>query len=140
MLPVGLLCGNEPNEKQKSDIALGIKLALVSGGNDVGQSVVVKNRAVVCVEAMEGTDKCIRRAGEYTDNAVVVKMAKPKQDLRFDVPCLGPGTMESMKASKACIIAAEANKTFLLEPQKTLELAQKYGITIMGVTPEEGEA
>ena len=140
LLPVGLLCGNEPNEKQKSDIALGIKLALVSGGNDVGQSVVVKNRAVVCVEAMEGTDKCIRRAGEYTDNAVVVKMAKPKQDLRFDVPCLGPGTMESMKASKACIIAAEANKTFLLEPQKTLELAQKYGITIMGVTPEEGEA
>ncbi|MBP5628112.1 UDP-2,3-diacylglucosamine diphosphatase LpxI [bacterium] len=139
LLREGVLCGPAPDEKQMRDIALGVKLALVSGGHDIGQSVVIKNQAVVCVEAMEGTDRCIRRAGEYTNDAVVVKMAKPNQDLRFDVPCLGPGTIESMKAANARIVAAEAGKTFLLEPQKTLEEALKCGITILGVDRSLGE-
>ena len=139
LLQKGLLCGSEPTEKQWSDIRLGVKLALVSGGHDIGQSVVIKNQAVVCVEAMEGTDRCIRRAGEFTQDSVVVKMAKPKQDLRFDVPCLGPATMESMKAAGAAVLAAEAGRTFLLEPQKTLELAMRYGITIVGVEASLGE-
>ena len=139
LLPEGVLCGPAPDDKQMQDIALGVKLALVSGGHDIGQSVVIKNQAVVCVEAMEGTDRCIRRSGEYTTDAVVVKMAKPNQDLRFDVPCLGPGTIESMKAANARIVAAEAGKTFLLEPQKTLEEAMKCGITILGVDRSLGE-
>ena len=139
LLPEGLLCGEEPTEKQMSDVCLGVKLALVSGGHDIGQSVVIKDQAVVCVEAMEGTDRCIRRAGEFTENAVVVKMAKPKQDLRFDVPCLGPTTIESMVAAKAKVLAAEAGKTFLLEPQKTLEAAMRNGITILGVKGSLGE-
>ncbi|MBQ7555518.1 UDP-2,3-diacylglucosamine diphosphatase LpxI [bacterium] len=139
LLPEGVLCGPPPDDKQWQDIALGVKLALVSGGHDIGQSVVIKNQAVVCVEAMEGTDRCIRRAGEYTKDAVVVKMAKPNQDLRFDVPCLGPGTIESMQAAHARIVAAEAGKTFLLEPQKTLEAAMKCGITILGVNRSLGE-
>lgn len=139
LLEEGPLCGPALSEKEERDVELGARLALVSGGHDIGQSVVVKDQAVVCVEAMEGTDRCIRRAGEYTQGAVVVKMAKPKQDLRFDVPCIGPGTMESMNFSHARVLAAEAGRTFLLEPQKTLELAQRYGITIVGIKKPKGD-
>jgi len=139
LLPEGLLCGAEPTEKEWRDVALGVKLALYSGAQDIGQSVVIKDQAVVCVEAMEGTDRCIRRAGEFTENAVVVKMAKPRQDLRFDVPCLGPKTIESMAEGKAKILAAEAGRTFLLEPQRTVEEAMRRHITILGVGSSLGE-
>ena len=111
LLPEGVLCGPTPDEKQWQDIALGVKLALVSGGHDIGQSVVIKNQAVVCVEAMEGTDRCIRRAGEYTKDAVVVKMAKPNQDLRFDVPCLGPARLQPRKKPTSACIRHSAQTT-----------------------------
>jgi DUF1009 family protein len=82
---------------------------------------------------MEGTDACIKRAGQISKNNVIVKTAKPNQDFRFDVPCIGPKTIESLIEAKAAVLAVEAGKTFLIEKDKTLELANKNGIAIVGV-------
>lgn len=138
LVPHGPITKKKPGRKEWDDIRLGITIALASGKLDVGQTVVTRKHAVVAVEAMEGTDACIKRAGTLTDKAVVVKMAKPAQDLRFDVPCIGPETINTMKDACAAVLAVEAGKTFLLDRDRTIEFADRHGITIVGVTPGEG--
>ena len=135
----GVLTKKQPGKKDWDDIRMGIRLARASGGLDIGQTVVTKKQAVVAVEAMEGTDACIQRAGTLAKKVIIVKMAKPRQDLRFDVPCIGPDTLRTMSAAGASILAVEADKTFIIDRQAAIELADTNGICIIGVTPEEGE-
>jgi DUF1009 family protein len=129
----GVLTKREPSKQQIEDIEFGREIALVSGGLDIGQTVVVRQNVVVALEAMEGTDNCLLRAGKYAKNCVVVKMAKPKQDFRFDVPCFGPRTIENAISAKIAVLAVEAGKTFILEREKTLELANAGRIAVIGI-------
>src|SRR5206468_4526645 len=105
-----------PTAAEAEDVRLGWTAAKKMGELDVGQSVMVRNRAVLAVEAIEGTDQAILRAGELCGGAgfVVVKVAKPQQDMRFDVPTVGPATVETMRAAGATLLAIEAGKTNLL--------------------------
>ncbi len=128
-----ILTKKKPNKAELDDIEFGKSIALASGGLDIGQTAIVHKHAVIAVEAMEGTDKCIKRAGEYTKGSVIVKMAKPEQDFRFDVPCFGPRTIEGMIEAKASVLAVEAGKTFIIEREKTIALANKHKIVIVGV-------
>jgi DUF1009 family protein len=129
----GVLTKKKPSKDHYADIALGKKAALTIGGLDIGQTVVVRKHAVVAVEAMEGTDKCVRRSGEFGSGGVVVKMAKPEQDKRFDVPCFGPRTIEGMIEAKSAVLAVEAGTAFIIEREKTLSMADANGISIVGV-------
>lgn len=129
----GVLTKRKPSKQQIEDIEFGKNIALASGGLDIGQTAIVRKHAIIAVEAMEGTDKCILRAGEYAKNCVIVKMAKPEQDFRFDVPCFGPRTIERMVAAKAAVLAVEAGKTYILEREKTIALANSNKIVITGI-------
>lgn len=133
----GVMTKKAPSKKEWDDIYFGAFLALESGRLDIGQTVVVRNHAVVAVEAMEGTDACIKRAGSLIDKTVVVKMAKPAQDVRFDVPCFGPQTLKIMREAEARVIAVEAGRTFLLDKEITLHYADENGITIVGISRDE---
>lgn len=128
----GVLTRRKPNAAEQTDIAVGWKLALEMGRLDVGQSVMIRERAVLAVEAIEGTDQCIARAGELCGRSgfVVVKVAKPQQDKRFDVPTVGTRTIEAMRAAGATALAIEAGRTILLDEAETVKLADKHGITI----------
>ncbi len=132
LVPDACLTRRKPDSKQNIDISFGAEIACALGDKDIGQTAVVYKHAVIAAEAMEGTDECIRRAGKYAKNAVVVKMAKPKQDFRFDVPCAGPATIESMIEAEAKVLALESGKSFVLERAKTIELADRNGIIICG--------
>ena len=135
----GVLTRRKPSVAEERDIAFGWGLARAMGGLDVGQSVMVRERAVLAVEAIEGTDRAILRAGELCGrNAfVVVKVAKPAQDMRFDVPTVGRQTIESMREAGARVLAIEAGRTILLDEAQTVALADRYGITIAArVDPE----
>jgi hypothetical protein len=105
------------------------------GRLDVGQSVAVRERAVLAVEAIEGTDRAIIRAGELSQRAgfVVVKVAKPQQDMRFDVPTVGVQTIESMRQAGATVLAVEAGKTILIDDAQTIALADRYGIAVVAL-------
>jgi DUF1009 family protein len=105
------------------------------GRLDIGQSVAVKGRAVIAVEAVEGTDACIRRAGELCPQGgfTVVKVAKPQQDMRFDVPTIGIGTIESMIAAKARVLAIEAGKTIVVDEPDVIALADRHGLAIVSL-------
>ncbi len=119
------------------DVKLGFRMAKASGELDIGQTVVVKNGVVLAVEAIEGTDRAIIRGGELGGpGSVVVKVSKPKQDERFDVPTVGKGTLESMIQVKATVLAVEAEKTLLTEEEFVLELAERNGIKIVAVTSD----
>jgi UDP-2,3-diacylglucosamine hydrolase len=103
------------------------------GRLDVGQSVAIKNRAVLAVEAIEGTDECIRRAGTLcaAGGFTIVKVAKPQQDMRFDVPTIGLGTLETMVAAGAAVLAVEADKTILLDEPRVIEFADRHRLTVV---------
>ena len=124
----GLLTKREPTAAETRDIEFGWTLAREMGRLDVGQSVMIRERACLAVEAIEGTDRCIERAGELCGRAgfVVVKVAKPNQDMRFDVPTVGPATVEAMRAAGATALAIEAGKTILIDEAETLALANRY--------------
>jgi len=128
----GVMTKKKPSKREWDDINFGKEIALASGNLDIGQTAIVRKHAVVAVEAMEGTDNCIKRAGDLTENFIVVKMAKPNQDLRFDVPCIGPDTIINMAAAKGAVLAIEAGKTFLLEKEKTISLAEENKIAVVG--------
>ncbi len=133
----GPMTRKKPDKKQWDDIRFGARIALASGELDIGQTAIVRKHAVVAIEAMEGTDACIKRAGTIAGGAVVVKMAKPNQDLRFDVPCVGPDTIKTMIEAEAAVLALEAGKTFLLDKEHTVDLADRHGIVIIGVDAAE---
>jgi DUF1009 family protein len=133
LAPKGTLTSRGPSLKELEDIAFGTKIAKEMGGIDVGQTVVVKDKAIVAIEALEGTDRAISRGGQIAqDGAVVVKMSKPDQDLRFDVPVIGPRTIKTMIKSRAKCLGIEAGKTLILDYDPCIKLANKAGICIVG--------
>ena len=130
----GTLTRKGPTKKEWDDIRYGWEVAHEIGRLDIGQCVVIKDRVVVAVEAVEGTDATIKRGGELAqDGAVVVKRSKPQQDLRFDLPAVGPRTIEVMQSVKASVLALEAGKTVLLDREVMLEKARQAGITVIGI-------
>lgn len=131
----GVLTRRKPSQTDLADIQFGWNLAKKMGELDVGQSVMVRERAVLAVEAIEGTDAAIRRAGELCgrNSFVVVKVAKPQQDRRFDVPTVGKLTIETMHAAGGKVLAIEAGNTIILDESETIALADRYGITVTAV-------
>lgn len=131
----GTLTTREPNKKEWDDIRYGWEVGKQIGALDIGQCVVVKDRVIVAVEAVEGTDGAIRRGGELArEGAVVVKRCKPQQDLRFDLPAVGPRTIEVMETVKATVLALEAGRGILLDRDETIAKANRAGIAIVGLT------
>ena len=129
----GVLTGRRPTEDEQADFAFGYPVADGLAGLDVGQTIVVKRRAVVAVEAMEGTDAVIARAGALAGpGTVVVKVAKPKQDMRFDVPVVGLATIQAMAAAGATALSIDAGKTLLIEGAEIFAAATAAGIAVVG--------
>lgn len=136
----GHLFGPKTGKKVIADMKFGFIQAKGIAGMDIGQTVVVQDKAVLAVEAIEGTDESIRRGGELgSGKAVVVKVAKPDQDLRFDVPAIGPDTLEVMHRAGCKGIAIEAGATLLLDRRKIAPLADEYGISVYGISADEIE-
>ena len=130
----GTISQREPTELERKDIDFGFRVAKELGRLDIGQTVVVKNRAVMALEAIEGTDACIERGGKLAcGGAVVTKVAKPQQDNRFDVPTVGYRTVEIMAQVGATVLAIEAGKTLLVDRQQMIALADAKGISIVAV-------
>ncbi|MGW8256512.1 MAG: LpxI family protein [Thermoguttaceae bacterium] len=139
LAPKGQLTRRGPSAWQIKDIRFGWRMAKEMGRLDIGQSVAVKDQAVLAVEAVEGTDQCIRRAGALckAGNFTVVKVAKPRQDMRFDVPAVGLGTLESMVAAGAGALAIEAGKSILLDQDEIIEFADRHKLVIVALTDDE---
>ena len=134
----GPLTARTPTEKEWEDIRYGWDVAHDIGRLDIGQCVVIKDRVVVAVEAVEGTDGAIKRGGELAkEGAVVVKRSKPQQDLRFDLPAIGPRTIEVMASVKASVLAVEAGRTILLDREIMLDKARSARIAIVGIAKVE---
>ncbi len=133
----GVLTKRQPNEQEASDIEYGLGLARHIASRDIGQTVVVSDRACLAVEAMEGTDETIARAARFAPgkSLVVVKVSKPNQDMRFDVPVIGLPTVECMKQAGATALAIDAGRTLLFDRAKLLELADAAGIAIQALSP-----
>ena len=138
LLPeAGVLTRRAPNEHETEDIAYGRWLAQQIAGMDIGQTVVISDRACVAVEAMEGTDEVIARAARIAAGKplVVVKVSKPAQDMRFDVPVVGLPTVEQMRAAGATALALDAGRTLLFDKTKLIEAANDSGIAIQAFAP-----
>lgn len=132
LAPKGTLTRRGPTVLELEDIEFGRTIAKAMGGLDVGQTVVIKEKAIVAIEAMEGTDRCIRRGGEIArEGAVVVKMSKPGQDQRFDIPVIGPRTLQNMISVNAVCLAIEADKTLIIDRDTCVKMANKNGICIV---------
>jgi DUF1009 family protein len=130
----GTLTAREPTQKEWEDVRYGWGVAHEVGRLDIGQCVVIKDRVVVAVEAVEGTDEAIKRGGQLAkEGAVVVKRCKPQQDLRFDLPAVGPRTIDIMASVKAAVLAVEAGRTILLDRELMLEKARSSRIAVVGV-------
>ncbi len=130
----GVITKRKPKKDELKDIEFGWPIAKEMGRLDIGQTVVVKGRAVLAVEAIEGTDAAIRRGAELgRGGVVVIKAAKPKQDMRFDAPVVGLNTIQILKEAKAAALAVEAGKTILLEKEDMIKLADKEKICIIGI-------
>ena len=129
----GTLSRRAPSAEELDDLAFGYRMADAIAALDIGQTIVVKDKAVVAVEAMEGTDVVIRRAGEIAGPGTrVVKVAKPKQDMRFDVPVVGVATIEMMKAAGATAMSIDAAKTLVVDGQQFFDAADAAGIAVVG--------
>ena len=134
MIPSGVLGKVQPTEAQKEDVDYGFYMAKEMGRLDVGQSVVIKDKMVMAVEAIEGTDRCIERGAKIAKNgASIIKVAKPSQDNRFDIPAIGLNTLRVMKKYKASLIALEADKTIIVNQKEVVDFADKNNIVIMAV-------
>jgi DUF1009 family protein len=128
----GTLTKRAPDERELSDIEYGLEIAKGIAGMDLGQTIVVRERACVAIEAMEGTDAVIRRAGELVRGRLtVVKIAKPDQDMRFDVPVVGIPTIETMKKCGATCLCLSAGKTLMFDRAEMIALANKHKISIV---------
>lgn len=134
----GTLTSRQPTKKEWIDIRYGWDVAKETGRLDIGQCVIVKDRTIVAVEAVEGTDEAIRRGGTLAkDGVVVVKRCKPQQDLRFDLPAIGPKTIEVMRSIKASVLAVEAGRSVMLDREQLLGQAEEAGIAVVGLTRQE---
>jgi len=130
----GILSRRAPTKKEWEDIKFGFKLAKKMAHLDIGQTVVVKDKSILAVESIEGTDEAILRAGRLGNgDIVVVKTARPKQDKRFDIPTIGPATIMSLKKAGGSILAIEAKKTLLLERSECLNLVDTYNFSLVVV-------
>jgi DUF1009 family protein len=131
----GVLTACNPTLAQNADIQFALPIIHRMGDLDVGQSIAVKDREIIAVEAIEGTDKMIRRAGELCRRGgwTLLKIAKPDQDMRFDVPTIGVGTVQNVKASGGSCIAVEAGKVIMVDKEDVIAEADKLGIAIVGV-------
>ena len=137
----GLLTKRAPTEEEKANIDLGLKVAHTLADLDVGLTAVLSDKAVLAVEGMEGTDECIKRGGEIYKTAkskeshslVIVKVARPKQDERFDLPVIGKGTVKTMVKAGANTLAVEAGKTVILDVEEVIEIADKNNISIIAL-------
>jgi len=129
----GILAGRPLTPRLAADVAFGWRLAKELGRHDIGQTVVVKNLAPLALEAIEGTDECIRRAGALcpAGGMTVVKVAKPAQDLRFDMPTIGVGTIESVAAAGAAVLAIEAGRTILVDAPAVFTRVATAGLTLV---------
>jgi UDP-2,3-diacylglucosamine hydrolase len=137
----GHLFGPKPDKELMQDAAFGYAQAKGIAALDIGQTVAVRDQAVLAVEAIEGTDAAIRRGGELGgDKVTIVKVAKPEQDQRFDVPLVGPDTLETMAACGCRCLAVEAGQTLLLQRERLAELARQHRITVVGVQAPAPEA
>ena len=131
--PDGILTNNKPTDDEWKDVQFGWKIAKEIGRLDIGQTVVVKNQAVMAVEAIEGTDEAIKRGGKLAGpGAVIVKVSKPNQDMRFDVPVVGLTTLKAMIDVGAKVLAVESEKSIILNREKIIEDSKKAGISIVG--------
>jgi DUF1009 family protein len=135
LVKMACLTQREPSAAEWHDIEFGWRLAKEMGRLDVGQSVAVKNRSPLAVEAVEGTDQCIRRAGTLCKGGgfTVVKVAKPQQDMRFDVPTIGLGTLEMMSEAGGRVLAIEAGRTILIDQPAVIEFANRQKIAIVAL-------
>ncbi len=135
----GFLTKRQPSTSQWNDIRFGWDLAKEMGRLDIGQTVIVQDTAVIAVEAIEGTDQCIRRAGTLCKrgNLVVIKVAKPRQDMRFDVPTVGVQTLQTMQEAGARVLAIESGMTILLDEPAVVAMAERLGISIVSLKSEE---
>ena len=133
----GVLTRRAPSENEAADIEYGLGVARHIATMDIGQTVVVADRACVAVEAMEGTDEAILRAARFAagKSLVVVKVSKPKQDMRFDVPVVGLPTVETMRSAGATALALDARRTLLFDREKLIGKADEAGISIQAVPP-----
>lgn len=134
----GILTRRKPTQKEWRDIEFGHKMAKEIAGLDIGQTVVVKDQAVLAVEGMEGTDRAIKRGGKLgKGDVVVVKVSKPQQDRRFDLPIVGERTVEVLKQAKAKVLAFSARNTILLNREKVVKSANQNGISLVAIKEEE---
>jgi DUF1009 family protein len=135
----GRLTKRGPSDRELEDLRFGWRIAKEMGRLDVGQSVAVRERSILAVEAVEGTDAMIERAGGLCPSGgfTVVKVAKPSQDMRFDVPAVGRNTIEAMRAVGATCLAIEAGKTIVIELEETVRLADRCGVSIVSLSTEE---
>lgn len=134
MIPAGVLGKHKPTKEQMEDVNYGFWLAKEMGKIDVGQSVVIKDKMAMAVEAIEGTDVCIKRGAKLAKKgAVVVKVSKPKQDKRFDIPAVGLKTLKTMRRYKANLLAVEANETIIVNQEEVIKYADDHNIVVMAV-------
>jgi len=132
LAPAGLIAGPKLSRREEEDVDLGWKLAKEIARLDIGQTVIVKNGTIVAVEALEGTNDAIKRGGVLArKGAVMIKVAKPNQDMRFDVPVIGVETIRVAAEAKLRVIAIEAGKTLLLERDAIVDFAGRFGISIV---------
>jgi UDP-2,3-diacylglucosamine hydrolase len=134
----GVLTDRAPSEEEAQDFVFGYRMADAIAALDIGQTIAVKHKAVVAVEAMEGTDEVIGRAGHLAGPGVrIVKVAKPKQDMRFDVPVIGIATIQAMRVAGAAALSVDAGRTLVLDGQHVFKSANEAGITIVGRPRQE---
>ncbi len=134
LAPEGVIGKHRPTDEELADARFGLELARAVGRLDLGQTVVVKDRCGIAVEALEGTDACIRRGGELAkEGAVVVKAVKPQQDRRFDLPAVGPDTVDVLREARARVLAVEAGATLAMDLDRMIEKADKAKIVLLGV-------
>jgi DUF1009 family protein len=135
----GVLSTRAPNEEERKDFEFGYRMADAIAALDIGQTIAVKHQAVVAVEAMEGTDEVIGRAGYLAGPGVrIVKVAKPKQDMRFDVPVIGLATIQAMRVAGASALSIDAGKTLVFDGDAVRASADEAGITIVGRAKQDG--
>jgi DUF1009 family protein len=137
----GVLTKRAPSDAELADFAFGYRMADAVAGLDIGQTIVVKDQAVVAVEAMEGTDETIARAGRLAGpGTVVVKVAKPNQDMRFDVPVVGVATVRVMQEAGAVALTVDAGKALMIDGAAVIEAADAAGLAIIGRRLEERDS